>query len=98
MSLRIRVCDVALAVLRETNNPAVMWGDCGLLDTIYVRAGLKETRYVPVRWSRVMNALTRQPGELVPGYTLIGPKRYVRIFWLPGHEPSRMRQSTTQTG
>jgi hypothetical protein len=89
----VRVCDAAVLVLRETGNPAVMWGDCGLLDQIHVRAGLKDSRWVEVRHAQVLNALTRQPGELIAGKTMAwvsgcGDRR-VRIFWLPGNEPKR---------
>ena len=34
----MRVCDAAVEVLRETGNPACMWGDEGLLHLIAERA------------------------------------------------------------
>lgn len=94
--MTVRVCDAAVAVLRETNNPAVMWGDCGLIDLIHERAGLKKSRWVEIRHAQVLNALSRQPGnELVAGRTKAHVsgcgERYVRIFWLRGHEPERLR-------
>lgn len=92
---RRRMCDVAEEVLREFDAPAVMWGDAGLLDEIAKRAGSvrrnplllrsgQRTDDMPlVRWQRVLGALARQPGNLVPGHTVIGGGRVVRIFWLP---------------
>jgi hypothetical protein len=86
---RLRTCDAAEAVLRETGNPAVMWGDCGLLDLIAGRAGTREThgRYVRVcpsaRHEKVLSALSRQPGRLVGGLVSLPTGRTVRIFWLP---------------
>lgn len=84
---RIRVCDAAVAVLRETDNPAVMHGDCGLLDMIFMRAGLRENprwRSAEQRHQRVLNALSRQPGILVPGKSFRphGPG-FCRVFRLP---------------
>lgn len=77
----------AVAVLRETNNPAVMWGDCGLLDMIHARAGLKEHEgrgAVDKRHKAVLDALSRNPGILIPGKTMCGHRLVVRIFRLPG--------------
>lgn len=90
------MCDAAVVHLRETGNLAVMWGDCGLLDQIHRRSGLKQPRIPhPLnRHTQVLNALTRQPGELVPGMTRANVsgcgERYVRIFWLPEHAPKRL--------
>jgi hypothetical protein len=89
----MRTCDAAVLVLRETNNPAVMWGDNGLLDLIGARAGLKTSGRYPYLHHHVMSNLSRQPGELVAGTTLgVGNKR-VRIFWLPEHVPERMKKT-----
>jgi hypothetical protein len=91
---RIRVCDAAVAVLTETNNPAVMWGDTGLLHMIAKRAGLPSKGRAWMTEDAVLRALSRQPGSLIAGLTR-GPSevrgRRVRIFWLPGYEPERMR-------
>lgn len=76
---RVRVCDAALAVLRETGNDAVMWGDEQLLHLIADRAGIKQKGAWETS-TRVLNALSRQPGELVPGLTRTGRNRVVRIF------------------
>jgi hypothetical protein len=90
---RVRVAEAAVAVLRETDNPAVMWGDCGLLDLIAERAGMERDSSkwmggIPDRHTRVLNALSRRPGDLVPSFTLTGRGRRVRVFWLPEHAPS----------
>lgn len=84
--------EVAEAILRETGNPAVMWGDCGLLDLIADRMGLVRN---PDKWmggisdrhERVLAALSRNPGKLIAGSTLCG-KRRVRIFWLEENAPA----------
>lgn len=83
---RPRVCDAAALVLRETDNPAVMWGDSGLLHAIATRARLKTCGRAWETERAVLNALSRQPGELVPKYASShsgGRRRNVRIFWLP---------------
>lgn len=36
----MRVCDAAIEILKETDNPAVMWGDTGLLYKIAERSGI----------------------------------------------------------
>lgn len=77
-----RVCDAAVEVLRETDNPAVMWGDCGLLCMIAKRSGVKWEH--PMRGEeRVLQALSRQPGVLVKGFAAGARGRSVRIFRLP---------------
>jgi hypothetical protein len=79
----VRVCDAAVAVLRETNNHAVMWGDEGLLHLIADRLGWK---HECTRTSdRVLVALRKTPGELVKGLTRAGNGRVVSIFRLPEH-------------
>ena len=94
-----RICDVAEEVLRETGNPGVMWGDSGLLDTIAERAGSKPRAPIRLRggatiedhplsrWRRVLDALSRQPGNLVQRRSYAGSVGYVRSFWLPGDAP-----------
>jgi hypothetical protein len=79
---RRRICDAAAEVLRETDNPAVMWGDSRLLHLIAERAGLPHEAWDTE--DRVLNALSKTPGELVPGKTYLGhTMRLVRIFRLP---------------
>lgn len=89
----LRVCDAAVLVLRETDNPAVMWGDTGLLHKIASRAELPSRDRAWKTENAVLNALSRQPGELVSGYSranVSGRQRAVRSFWLPEHAPPEM--------
>lgn len=81
----MRTCDAAAQVLRETNNPAVMWGDEGLLHMIAARARLRCSGRSWQTSQAVLNNLARQPGELVPGFTSLFNGRRVRIFHLPEH-------------
>lgn len=84
----MRTCDAAVQVLRETDNPAVMWGDEGLLHLIARRAGLQVAGRAWQTSVAVLNNLARCPGELVPkqvkGHSG-GRERWVRIFFLPEH-------------
>ena len=81
----MRVCDAAVAVLRETKNPAVMWGDCGLLDLIAERAGYGSIDEYPwQRHRKTLAALAKRPGILVKRKTYAGERR-VNIFKLPEH-------------
>lgn len=94
----------AALVLRETKNPAVMWGDDWLLLQIARRANARCLhRWTGTgTWSEnggmsitnaVLNALSRSPGELIAGYTYYGAwKRPVRVFYLPEHAPPRLRK------
>jgi hypothetical protein len=79
-----KVADAAVEVLRETGNPAVMWGDNGLVDLIATRAGI--VRDGPGTMARVLGALSRRPGRLIAGKTRLGNGRLVRIFRLPTQE------------
>jgi len=83
----MKTCEAAVLVLRETDNPAVMWGDEGLLHMIADRAGIRMRSQGPHTSRAVLNNLTRHPGELVPGYTSAGGagRSRVRIFFLPEH-------------
>lgn len=85
----MRVCDAAVAVLTETGNPAVMWGDTGLLHLIAERAGLPSKDRAWKTENAVLAALSRRPGDLVKGLTREAHGRRVRIFWLKGHAPER---------
>ena len=87
---RYRICDAAVDVLKETDNPAVMWGDSGLLHLIAERAGLPHQSWLTE--GRVLNALSKTPGELIAGTTLGFRGRRVRIFWLRGNEPEWARE------
>jgi hypothetical protein len=77
----MRVWEAAVRVLERTDNPAVMWGDEGLLHLIAAELGWK-----PQGWEtsdRVLSALAKTPGRLVPGHTKACNGRRVRIFRLP---------------
>lgn len=84
----MRVCDAAVEVLRETDNPAVMWGDCGLLDMIANRAGMTFPHACSpvVGHRRVLAALRKTPGILIPRLTQTGNGRWVSVFRLPEQE------------
>jgi hypothetical protein len=84
----MRTCDAAIAVLRETDNPAVMWGDEGLLHAIAKRTGLSVSGMAWRTSNAVLNNLAKCPGDLVPKFTRGhsgGRSRWVRIFYLPEH-------------
>lgn len=88
----MRTCDATIEVLRETDNPAVMWGDEGLLHMIAERAGLRCQGRAWETSDAVLNNLSRRPGLLVPRYTKCGLRQSrVRIFYLPEHAPARTR-------
>ena len=92
----MRTCDAAVLVLRETRNPAVMWGDEGLLHSIAERAGLRCRGRSWRTSDRVLENLARTPGELVPAKTIAtiaGADRAVRIFYLPENAPAWARES-----
>lgn len=66
MSKRKTIADHTLDVLRETDNPAIMFGDCGLLDMVAARAELKISKgrygtanHPLARWKRVLDGLER---------------------------------------
>jgi hypothetical protein len=79
----MKMWEAAVAVLTETDNPAVMWGDAFLLHLIANRA---KSRGAAKGWKTersVLNALARNPGRLRPGTTVGRNGRAVRIFRLP---------------
>ncbi len=83
----VRTCDAAVAVLRETNNPAVMWGDEGLCHEIANRAQLRSCGRAMKTSDCVLANLARCHDGLVAGLTTCHGRRRVRIFWLPEHAP-----------
>jgi len=84
MSKRLRICDAAIIVLRETDNPAVMHGDDGLLKLIADRAGSRSKKWGPFLADYIIGALAKCPGDLFPAYTVSAHgNRRVRIFYLP---------------
>lgn len=93
--MKKRVCDAAVEVLRETGNPAVMWGDEGLLHLIADRLGWEHHAWHTS--DRVLAALAKTPGPLRKLKTLTGSGRCVLIFRLPeeivfrpGYEPHEL--------
>ena len=76
----MRVCDAAVAILRETDNPAVMWGDEGLLHLIAERMGWSHESWKTSE--RVLAALAKTPGYLVKERVRCH-RRWVRHFRLP---------------
>lgn len=76
----MRVCDAAVEVLRATDNPAVMWGDEGLLHLIAERLGWEHNAWHTS--DRVLRALSKTPGPLVKRETLLHG-HWVLIFRLP---------------
>ena len=64
----------------ETNTPAVMWGDEGLLHLIADKLGWPH-EYTRTS-DRVLAALAKTPGTLRVGMTRLGNGRLVNIFHL----------------
>jgi hypothetical protein len=60
-----------------------MWGDSGLLHKIANRAGIRMRARGWRTETAVLNALSKQPGELIPGTAAGLRGRRVRIFSLP---------------
>lgn len=81
----MRVCDATIEILKETNNDAVMWGDCVLLHMIADRLGWEHQSWRTEK--RVLDALSKTPGILEPVFTRVsnlnGRTRLVRCFRMP---------------
>lgn len=74
---------IAVNVLAETDNPAVMWGDAGLLDMIYYRKHGTDTRKHPYeRWKSVLDGLSKSPGPFIAKQTKLPSGKWVRYFEL----------------
>ena len=67
----MKIHEAAVAVLRETKNPAVMWGDAHLLHTIAERAQVPWRGRASLTERRVLDALTRDPSILIAKKTLL---------------------------
>ena len=86
--MRRRCIDVAVEVLLDTDNPAVTWGDAGLLDGIFERWMPDAGKVHPLdRGRRVLNALdkavARGDERFVKFLTNSGPPAgLVRLFRL----------------
>ncbi len=82
--------EAAVQILRETGNPAVMTGDAFLLHAIHDLMAWPQREWpqsLRVE-KKVLDALTNNPGILIPKKTLSncgrgGAERAVRIFRLP---------------
>jgi hypothetical protein len=74
--------DAAVAVLRRTDNPAVMSGDDGLLHDIAEELGWPHDAWLTPK--RVLDAIDRHnSGQLVKRLTRGIRGRVMRIFYLP---------------
>ncbi len=78
-------------MLRETDNPAVMWGDCGLLDDIAERADPRMIDLHPLLRHEIILDALRSCRQLVPGLAIIGRSRRVRIYYLPECVPDHLK-------
>jgi hypothetical protein len=78
---RLRVCDAAVTVLRRTGNPAVMWGDEGLLHLIADELGWPHEAWHTS--DRVLNALYKTPGPLVKVDACLGGSNRRGVRFLP---------------
>lgn len=86
MAKRKTIAEHAADVLRETGNPAVMYGDCGLLDQIVERANItKVGRYMdghPINgWKKVLAGLERSD-LFEKSLVSCGSSRVMRCFTL----------------
>lgn len=79
--MKMKAHRAAVEILRETDNPWVMAGDLKLLHAIAERAGLgvRGGRHTP---PAVLDALSRDPGPLIPDHVRRGDGRRVRRFRL----------------
>lgn len=82
--MRKRICDCALEVLRETDNPAVGYGDAGLLHAIAERAGIGHNAWKTE--ARILNALSKTPGPLVLKHFRTRWGQHARVFYLPAQK------------
>lgn len=62
----MRACDAAIAILIETNNPSVMYGDETLCHLIAERLGWEHEG--PATSRRLLRALSKTPGPLVKSF------------------------------
>jgi len=76
----MKVWEATMIVLRKTDNPAVMWGDEGLLHLIADELGWKHDAWKTSE--RVLAALRKTPGPLSKGLTRCH-NRLVSIFRMP---------------
>lgn len=80
----MKMHEAAVLVLKDTKNDAVMAGDGTLLHQIAIKAGrMKEGEPYWLVEKRVLDALSHDPGKLLPGKTIEAHGRKVRIFRMP---------------
>jgi len=105
--VKASVYDATVAVLTETDNSAIMWGDTALAVTIAERAGMRATQ--PERFNHaaieraVLSALSkacrarlvRPLDALIAAHTTEPGGRCVRIFFLRPHAPDWARAYET---
>ncbi len=96
----MRVCDAALAVLLDTDNPSVMYGDEWLCHRIAER--LEWEHEGPWTTKRVLAALARTPGRLQKGLCRMPSDccargQAVLHFQLPEPEYSQMMSRLRNT-
>lgn len=77
----MKISEAAEAILLETGNDAIMFGDVVLLHQVAHKMGWNSNGSATER--RVLDAMTRSPGKFLARYTRIGNGRLVRIFRLP---------------
>jgi hypothetical protein len=79
---RMPAWKAAIEVLRETNNPRIMWGDLLLLHAVADKLGWEQEGYKTA--CRVMAALSRTPGSLIKKKLLAGRRqqRPVNAFYV----------------
>jgi len=75
----MRVWEATIEILKETDNPSVMYGDLNLLHDIANRLGWEQNGFKTTL--RVLNALDKTPGPLVKWYS-----GRMRVFSLPTDE------------
>ncbi len=85
-SARMRVCDDAVEVLRETGNSTVMRGDTRLLHQIANRAGIGSANRAQLTEQSVIQSLAKQPGILEPYMARSARNQPLRAFKLPASE------------
>lgn len=72
------IAEIMRDILIETDNPAVMYGDCGLLDSCANRAGMQIDWPPMKRWRKVLAALERsKSGQALFEKRLVAGRRGV---------------------
>jgi len=85
----MKIGDATLAILTETDNPGVGWGDTGLLDTIWKRSGRSLDIHPLTRHKRILDALGHDP-RFEKRFTRHHPQP-VRVFY-PAEQAGKERK------